>query len=150
VLEADPALELIDQMPADEHAATLNLSAVPLRSLLQEMKRRDWQPLPEGAFERIVGELEARAEKAEAALAGVLAAAAERQSRLVDATAEVRELGRLAGVELPKTAKYAMELLDENTELRSRVDRAEADATRLAHALIGGEVAELETNPDND
>jgi len=143
--EVDLMSMSIDPVPGDAHAA-VDLSAVLLPTLLQELKRRGFDAIPTGVWENTVGELEARIAKFEA----VLVAEAERQRGLVDGTELVRELAHLAGTELPKAVGVALELMGENAELQSRADRAETDATRLAHALIGGEVAELETNPDND
>jgi hypothetical protein len=119
--------------PASQPAAPpAFLTETPLSELAAELRRRGFAILPRGVWESTVGQLEQRAAAAEAALQDVV----ERQRRMVAGTELVRDLGRLAGEELPRAAAACGELMTENVALAGRAGRAEAEAGELRAILV--------------
>jgi hypothetical protein len=95
-----------------------------------------------GLFVHLNAELEARAERAEALLAG----AAEEHADLLPL---LRQLGRVAG-EVPGVVAQAGELQAENTALARRAAEGDRDLGLLTTALIGDlEPRAFETETDN-
>jgi hypothetical protein len=126
VLEADPTPVQTDPAPADARTATLDLSAVPPRELLTELKRCGWQAVPAGAFARITAGLEARLEEA--------------TQRAEIAEKEVREVLELS-----------FETMTERRDALVRADRAQADVDVLVSALVRDEFPEtIDTNEDDE
>lgn len=119
-------------------AEGVDLSTVPLPVLYAELSRLGWQMFPTGAWEATIGALEARAERAEA----VVAAEAERQSNLVDATEVIDRLAHIAGTEFPAVCEEASGLMRENSALRTRNGRLERDFRTVATAIVEGDFPE--------
>jgi hypothetical protein len=119
-------------------ALPFDLSEVPLSALWIELRTRGFEALPIGAWEDVVTRLEYRVKEAEAAF---LRAAPPRDL--------MERLGYLAGTALPETANRAIELMGENSELRTRAVRAEKDASALAGEVPAAPPADISDNNDN-
>jgi hypothetical protein len=127
--------------------APADLSAAGLDVLLAELRRRGFEAFPAGAWEDTTARLRRRAISAEIALSSMAAKAraTERAMRQgEDLASLVEEMGRIAGEEFPRAVASLDAAYIENRTLRDRASRAEDDASRLALALVGGEIDELE------
>ena len=102
-----------------------------LRDLMDRARALGMEVLPAGAMAAMA----ARAEKAEM----VLQAEAERQRNMPDFTPLVRQLGRIAGEEFPKTAAELGEQRRANVRLELQNARLESDLSLVAQALIDDE-----------
>jgi hypothetical protein len=123
-------------------------------ALIAEIELRGWEVRRPGDFQAAEEALAA----ARVALCELALRLGERESQtlearvasgqMVDGTAEVRQLGYFASVEFPRAVAMLGEAHTENRVLRERAVRSEAEAAMLAHALVGGEIAQLENNDE--
>lgn len=123
---------------------SLQLASVPDRTLFDEVRRRGYVALPQGAWEGMCEQYQAEIDDFRAREE----AEAGKRALMVDARPVLQELGHLASVDLPETARFAGRLLSENAELSARARRAEFEASALAAAVVREELPETRYESD--
>jgi hypothetical protein len=137
---ASPDSGTVEPYGNDDQAC---LSAMPLRELMVELKRRGYQVLPASAWEDMLEQLEQQRACAGLAIERMKQAAGEIPDGMVDGTQLCRELGEQVH-ELSDGVHWlsdrVAELKQENADLRERAARAEQEAA----TLIGDGITALE------
>jgi hypothetical protein len=116
-------------------------------ALSEQAQLLGYQLIPSGAREETIGRLERERDE-------LLEQLRERTERLhvaqtdinggIDATEIARELGRLAGEDLPQAVARVIGLLRENSELWKRANASELEAAELRALAIEDAVARLQ------
>ena len=115
-----------------QQSKPLPLWDVPWQTLICEMRRRGFDVLPGGAFQR---EIETRDREIAELKSSVAEARKAIPPGMVDASDVIGEIREIATVQFPKLVEEHVALSRENAELTRRAVRAEAEAERLAVAL---------------
>ena len=110
---------------------SLQLASVPDRTLFDEVRRRGYVALPQGAWEGMCEQYQAEIDDFRAREE----AEAGRRALMVDARPVLQELGHLASVDLPETAEVRGSVAVGERGASARARRAEIEASALAAAV---------------